>query len=66
MGVEFKTAGLQVGDEVMAINGVPYKNITYEQSDEYYKQDTLVFDIIRNGQVMQIVVPVDKTEEQGD
>jgi predicted metalloprotease with PDZ domain len=54
------------GDEVIAINGIAYKDITNEQESEYYKQDALFFDIIRNGEPMQITVPVDKTEVQGD
>lgn len=62
----YKNAGLKVGDEVVAINGVSYKSITYEQKDEYYKEDSLLFDIIRSGKPMQVVVKVDKMEEQGD
>lgn len=62
----YKNAGLMAGDEVIAINGIAYKDITNEQESEYYKQDALFFDIIRNGEPMQITVPVDKTEVQGD
>jgi hypothetical protein len=59
----YKTAGLQIEDEVVAINNIPYKDITYEQTIEH---DTLLLDIIRDGKPIQLVVPVDKNEEQGD
>jgi hypothetical protein len=62
----YKIAGFQVGDEIVAVNGKLYKDITYEESSEFYKQDTLVFDVLRDGKPLKIVVPVDKTEEQGD
>jgi hypothetical protein len=62
----YKTAGLQQGDEIVAINGKLYKDITYEEKSEFHKQDTLLFDIIRKGQTLKLVVPVDKNEEQGD
>jgi len=58
----YKTAGLQTGDEITAINGISIKNITFET----VKQDTLLYDIIRQGKPMKIVVPVDKNEKQGD
>jgi hypothetical protein len=62
----FKTAGLQVGDEIVAMDGKFYKDVTYEEEREFYKKDTLVYDVIRDGNPVQIVVPVDKTERQGD
>jgi hypothetical protein len=62
----YKTAGFQVGDEIIAVNGKLYKDITYEESSELYKQDTLVFDVHRDGNPLKIVVLIDKTEEQGD
>ena len=65
-GNYYKTAGLQVGDEIVAVNGVPYNKITNEEKSEFYKQDTLVFDIIRKGLSTKIVVQVDKNEIQGD
>jgi hypothetical protein len=48
------------------VNGKPYKDVTYEEKQEFYKKDTLVYNIIRNGKPVQIVVPVDKTERQGE
>jgi hypothetical protein len=28
--------------------------------------DTLIYDIIRHGKALRIIIPVDKNEEQGD
>jgi len=58
----YKTAGLQTGDEIKEINGVPLKKLNFMISE----QDTLVYDIIRQGKSMKIVVPVNKNEEQGE
>jgi hypothetical protein len=57
---------LKEGDEIIAVNGKIFKDITPEDRVGFYERDTLLFDIIRNGKPMQIVVRVDKTEEQGD
>jgi hypothetical protein len=65
-GNYYKRAGLQTGDEIVAVNDTLYKNISYEQYLDFYKQDTLMFNIIREGKPMQIIIPVDKNEEQGD
>jgi hypothetical protein len=62
----YKTAGLQIGDEIIAINETHFKDITRKEHDEFYKEDTLILDIIREGKPLKIVVPVDKNEEQGD
>lgn len=62
----YKTAGLQEGDEIIAINDKLFKDITHEENREFYKTDTLVLDIIRDGESLKIVVPVDKNEKQGD
>ena len=80
----FKIAGIQEGDEIIAVNGLPYssysrnllpidtvinklrnKNSIYEDRN-FFKDDTLVFDIIRKGETLKIVVLVDKNEERGD
>jgi hypothetical protein len=55
-----------VGDEIVAVNGKPYKNISYPEKGDFYKQDTLLFNLIRKGRPMKIVVQVDKNEKQGD
>jgi len=62
----YKTAGLRVGDEIVSLNGKLYKNITYEEKSEFYKEATLVFNIIRKGKPLKIIVRVDKNEVQGD
>jgi hypothetical protein len=65
-GNYYRTAGLKVGDEIVAVNGKPYKNISYLEEGDFYKQNKLLFDIIRKGRPMKIVVQVDKNEKQGD
>lgn len=62
----YKTAGLRTGDEIVSVNGKLYNDITYEEKSEFYKKDTLVFNIIRKGKRLKIVVRVDKNEVQGD
>jgi len=62
----YKTAGLRVGDEIVSVNGKPYKAITREERREFYRQDTLVFDIVRYKKALKIVVPVNKEELQGE
>jgi len=47
------------------LNAQLNKNITCEDGC-YFKEDTLVYDIIRQGKPMKIVVPINKNEEQGD
>ena len=61
-----KIAGMKEGDEVIAINGVLCKEITNEIDRDIQKQDTLVYDILRKGKPMKIVMPKDKNEVQGD
>lgn len=62
----YKMAGLRKGDELVRLNGKPYKDVTKEEKQEHYKADTLVYDIVRKGQQLKLVVPVDKSEMQGD
>lgn len=62
----YKTAGLREGDEIVTINGKHYKTITHKNHDEFRNQDTLLLDIIRKGNSLKIVVPVNKNESQGD
>ena len=61
-----KIGGMKEGDEVIAINGVLCKEITNETDRDIQKQDTLVYDILRKGKPMKIVMPKDKNEVQGD
>ena len=62
----FKIAGLKVGDEIVSINGISQKNITRDDFSEFYKKDTLIYDIIRNGEALRLLIPIDKTEKQGN
>ena len=62
----YKTAGLREGDEIVTINGKQYKWITRENFEEFRNQDTLLLNIIRKGESLKIVVPVNKNEAQGD
>ena len=62
----FKIAGLKVEDEIVSINGIPQENITRDDFSEFYKKDTLAYDIIRNGKALRLLIPIDKTEKQGN
>jgi hypothetical protein len=65
-GNYYMTAGLQKGDEIIAVNSKPYKDITRDERRDFYKKETLVYDIIRKGKPLKIVVRVDKNEKRGD
>jgi len=62
----YKTAGLCEGDEIVSVNGKPYKDITRKEKREFYTNDSLVFEVIRNKKTQKIVVTVDKNELQGE
>lgn len=63
----FKTAGLQVGDEIVTVNDCLYKDARIDTLKmQIWSSDTIYMDILRDGQPMRIVVPVDKNEVQGD
>ena len=59
----YKTAGLQVGDEIVTVNGIPYKDYKktmtgeIEYSEQLKHSNYLTFEIIRKGKRMMIVVP---------
>jgi len=65
-GNYYITAGFQKGDEIIKLNGKPFKNVTYEDKLELYKKDTLIYYIIRKGKPLKIFVKVDINEKQGD
>ncbi len=59
----YKTAGLSVGDEIISWNGYPYGDVVTGKinvRDIANTSDTLVYDIIRSGKLMKILVPVPK------
>lgn len=62
----YKTAGLRVRDEIVTINGVPYREVTREMADEFKKQDTVTLDIIRKGKLLSLTVKIDPNEPKGD
>jgi hypothetical protein len=63
----FYAAGLREGDEIVAVNGVVPENIDFEEKMQaLFEKDTLIYDIIRQGEALKIVIPVNKNEEQGD
>ena len=61
-----KKAGLLEGDEIIAINEIPIKMISMEEDAELSRQDTLVYDIVRQGKSYKIPVVIDRNEVQGD
>ena len=61
-----KESGLLEGDEIIAINEIPIKMISLEEDAELSRQDTLVYDIVRQGKSYKIPVVIDKKEVQGD
>lgn len=61
-----KKTGLLEGDEIIAINEIPIKMISMEEDAELSRQDTLVYDIVRQGKSYKIPVVIDRNEVQGD
>ncbi|MBC8592442.1 hypothetical protein H8744_04120 [Oscillospiraceae bacterium N12] len=63
----FKIAGLKEGDEIVNINGRPCKDFTWlEHRALEVEADTIVYDVLRDGDPLKIVVVIDKNEIQGD
>lgn len=62
----YKTAGLQVGDEITSVNGTLYGEVTREMSDEFKKRDTVTLGLIRNGEPLSLVVKINPNEPVGD
>ena len=62
----YKEAGLQVGDEIVTMEGIPYGEITLETANQLRLLDTLVVGIIRNGKPQTLHVKVDRNEPAGD
>jgi hypothetical protein len=62
----YKSAGLQVGDEIIAIDNYFLRNHANFASFIYFysmprQADSVTFDIIRNGQPMKIIAKIDKS-----
>ena len=62
----YKTAGLQVGDEIATIEGIPYGEITLEIANQLRLLETLVVGVVRNGKPQTLQVKVDRNEPAGD
>jgi hypothetical protein len=56
----FIKAGLKVGDEIIAKNGIPIQNITHENRIEFLISDTMNLDILRENDTVRLVVPINK------
>lgn len=61
----YYTAGLRVGDEVIAANGMSMKDFTPERRAAMFKGDNIRYRIIRNNKDMEITVPLNKQEPIG-
>ena len=61
----YYTAGLRVGDEIISANGILLKDLTPEQKETVYQEDSILFRIIRDGKNMEIPVPINKNEPIG-
>jgi hypothetical protein len=63
----FKTAGLKVGDDIVSYNGYAYKDIlqrTVNIDKIISNTDTLTYDILRDGQLMTIFVPISENDKK--
>jgi hypothetical protein len=62
----YKSSGLKCGDKILNVDSKPYADYTREEKLEFYNKDSLVYDLIRDGKPLQLVVKVNKNEKQGD
>ncbi|MGQ1787178.1 hypothetical protein [Saccharicrinis sp. GN24d3] len=65
-GNYYKSAGLRCGDEIVNIDSRPYADYTKVEKLEFYKKDSLIYDLIRDSKPLRLVVKVNKEERQGD
>ena len=61
----FYTAGLQKGDELVSMNGIPMKELNMEPREKIFQSEYIVCKLIRDGKTMEITVPVNKNEPLG-
>lgn len=64
-GNYYREAGIKEEDVLITVNDIPMKDIMNKGNPEII-YDTLIFDILRGGEPLKIVVPIDKNEVQGD
>jgi len=78
----YKTAGLQVGDEIISINGILFKDLIEENNhdikennrkvdkeEKKEKEDRYTFkimDILRNNKPMRLIIKVDNVKDSGE
>lgn len=62
----YKSAGLRIRDEIVAIDGIPYGEITRKIRYSLEKQDFLTLDIKRSGKPLTLSVKIDHHEPKGD
>lgn len=63
----YTSAGIRLGDEITAINGVKlYKNMPAEEEKRLFQNQQLVFDVERNDKLLKITVNRDPNEQHGD
>lgn len=65
-GNYYQEAGLQAGDEIVSIVGVPYGELTLETARLLYKLDSLAVDIVRNGKPQTLWVKLNPNEPTED
>lgn len=61
----YYAAGLRVGDEIIAANGMPMKDLAPEQREAMYKGDSIRFKVMRDNKDMEITVPINRQEPIG-
>lgn len=61
----YYAAGLRVGDEIIAANEMPMKDLAPEQREAMYKGDSIRFMVMRDSKDMEITVPINRQEPIG-
>ena len=62
----YKTAGIRAGDKIRKINGNLVKDMPGKDRVEAHLRDTIVYEIIREGESINIIIPIDKSQQNGD
>lgn len=62
----YKEAGMQKGDEIIAVNGVPVKDMTPVDAKKISDSATRTFDLKRDEQPLRIVVELDEDYLRGE
>ena len=62
----YKEAGLQKGDEIVAINGFTLKDLSFDNAVKIKESLTRKLDIVRDGKPMKITVRLDEDDLKGE